>query len=448
MSIEKAKELKEAGKSVREIATELGISKSTASRWTKNVVEKSWLNPRWTVIGGDNHGPVDVFGAIPEPEMADLLSLMEDSVYISTNWIANTIASVNSHLYVKTAVGQQQPKCLTAPIKKSELSHLANYDVQEVLDHSLKSLLEHPNPDQNGRVLVKSIDIDLSLCGNAFVRKIRADDGLPEQLWSLQPDKMKLAWDEKGVLVGFWYSPQSFPIFIPKKDVIWFKFEDPRNRLSWGVGPVRGVYERVLQNKDELAYVASLYRNQARPDSIITIKDILAPEAERVQKEWNMRLKQGGIGGVIVTNGEEMDVKPLSWSPKDLLGQEVRTWTKLQILNAFGLNAALFENDGNRSLIEGAEYMALKNAVLPRLRLIEAQINHDLIPEFDERLLFVFDNPCTDDADRKAQENVSLLDRGVLTINEVRHGMGLNPVEWGNTPYQSNNGSGAAMPAK
>jgi hypothetical protein len=179
---------------------------------------------------------------------------------------------------------------------------------------------------------------------------------------------------------------------------------------------------------------------------MITIKDILADEAERVQKEYNQRMKQGGIGGVIVSSGEDMEVKPLSWSPKDLLGQEIRTWTKVQVLNAFGLNAALFENEGNRALIDGARYLAMLNAVLPRMRLIESAINHDLSPEFDERLIFIFENPVRDDTDSKVQQDVALLDRNVMTINEVRQRMGLEPVAWGNTPQeQSNRGSGAGF---
>jgi hypothetical protein len=45
------------------------------------VVRKSFLNPQWTSVGGDDRGPIDVYGAIPAPSSADLLNAYNDTVY-------------------------------------------------------------------------------------------------------------------------------------------------------------------------------------------------------------------------------------------------------------------------------------------------------------------------------------------------------------------------------
>jgi phage portal protein BeeE len=203
------KALKEQGLSVRDIAAKVGLSKSTVSRKLQ-IITKSWLSPRWTVIQGGSQGPVDVFGAIQEPDAATLLALYDDSVYACAKWLSDTISSIPLRVYVTTATGQPKPKCLVAPVSKSAtLDHLENMDIKEVLEHPFKDLLEHPNPDMTKHEMLRLIDLDMSLTGNSYLNKVRADDGLPESLWPLEPDKMRQAYSDGGHFIGWWMGTNS-----------------------------------------------------------------------------------------------------------------------------------------------------------------------------------------------------------------------------------------------
>ena len=78
------------------------------------------------------------------------------------------------------------------------------------------------------------------------------------------------------------------------------------------------------------------------------------------------------MGGPWVIPAEEIDVQMLSWSPKDVLGVEAYKWTKLQIINAFALSAALFDTESsNRATAITARILAQEQAIEPRLHLIE-----------------------------------------------------------------------------
>lgn len=451
MDIDKARELRDAGQSYREIAAELGVSKSlVAKKLTEQPVTKGYLNPRWTTVQGGDPAPVDIYGAIPAPSAAALLKANEDSVYFCTDWIAKNVAKQPLKVLVQTRPGQKAPRCLTVPavLKSQTLQRIAKAaDVREVVDHPLVELLEHPNPEMSRFDFLYYIDSQLSLIGDAFVHMQR-DGTLPCYLWPLLTQFVELVMD-KGQIAGYKYTLGNEPRFYPRDDVIHIKLQSMENPYATGYSPVRAVYERILLGKYELGYLNSLFRNQARPDSIIQIKGgIQASEVERLQKEMSMRFRQGGIGGPWVIDADDMDVQNLNWSPKDVLGTEIYKWTKLQIINAFSLNPALFDTESsNRAVATEARRQSQSEAVEPRLRLIEHAFNHQLVPAFDERLLLEFECPVEADLELDQQRFCAYATAGIMTINEIRKEMGLPPVAWGDKPYTPSKPQSDSPPA-
>jgi HK97 family phage portal protein len=422
----------------------------TAMDKPENTVEKSWINPKWVQQYGNDESPVDLYGLIESPTHQQLLQCLEDSIWTCAKWSCDTVSAVPLRVYLTTAKNQPkaQNSLTKAVLKAARLEHLSGVSVEEVVDHKYKNLIDEPNQDMNRNELLRIIDLDLSLTGNSFVYKQResykymgdkqdVNKGLPAYLLPLDPGYITLAKNEEDRFVGFLNSKYQTPKFIPKADVIWFKFPNPADRHGMGRGPVRAIYERYYQVKQELAYLTGLYKNQARPDSIVTAKDITPDERERLQKLLNMRFKEGGIGGVYVADADDIDMKPLNWNPKDVLGTEMYRWTNLKILNAFGLNNALFDSDSsNRAVANTALLMAIRHCVLPRLRLIEEKFNHQLASEFDKRLVAVFDAPITENDEEDVHRRCDYVDRKIMTINEVRKEMGLPKVPWGQAPKE------------
>jgi hypothetical protein len=80
--------------------------------------------------------------------------------------------------------------------------------------------------------------------------------------------------------------------------------------------------------------------------------------------------------------------------------------------------------------------------VLPKLRRIGDAINEQLAAKMDERVEMGFDasgvHALQDDANEQAQVAATLVQRGIMTVNEVRERMySLPPVAWGDSWWAS-----------
>ena len=83
--------------------------------------------------------------------------------------------------------------------------------------------------------------------------------------------------------------------------------------------------------------------------------------------------------------------------------------------------------------------MFWRNTVAPEVKFLEDQVNRALLPKLGYPQLTVeFDlsaiEALQEDENSKVQRETALLDRGVLTINEVRRERNLPEVPWGNGP--------------
>ena len=96
------------------------------------------------------------------------------------------------------------------------------------------------------------------------------------------------------------------------------------------------------------------------------------------------------------------------------------------------LSGQLFAN------INASERIFWRNTMLPELGFLEEQLNRMLLPRFgypDLEVMFdvsSIEAPREDDNSHVSRE-AQLLDRGVLTINEVRRSRSLPGVPWGDT---------------
>ena len=96
------------------------------------------------------------------------------------------------------------------------------------------------------------------------------------------------------------------------------------------------------------------------------------------------------------------------------------------------LERATFSN------VNTAERLFWRNTILPELQFIEERLNRMLLPRLGYPDLEVrFDvsaiEALREDEDSRVRRETQLLDRGVLTINEVRRSRNLPDVPWGDT---------------
>ncbi len=124
-------------------------------------------------------------------------------------------------------------------------------------------------------------------------------------------------------------------------------------------------------------------------------------------------------------------------SPAELDYLESRRATRDDILAIFGVPASKLGlvEDVNRANAEANDYTFQSETILPKLRLIEAKLNKDLVPKFDQNLWLEYDNPVPEDKEFMLKERETNLKNYVISINEERAKQGMDDAPWGEAPW-------------
>jgi hypothetical protein len=75
--------------------------------------------------------------------------------------------------------------------------------------------------------------------------------------------------------------------------------------------------------------------------------------------------------------------------------------------------------------------------IKPLADLIADALTNQLARDFDPRLVVRFEDFITEDKSFALEKRKALLDRKVITVNEVRLEDGREPVEWGDLPIST-----------
>ena len=128
-------------------------------------------------------------------------------------------------------------------------------------------------------------------------------------------------------------------------------------------------------------------------------------------------------------------------SPREMAFLQSSRVTRGEILGIFGVPAAVagLSEDVNRSVAEAMDVIFARYCIEPKLRLIEAQLNQDLVRRFDERLFCRFASVVPQDRAHDRADMETNLRTGVSTVNEERRRRGHAPVPWGDRPLLPSN---------
>ena len=185
-------------------------------------------------------------------------------------------------------------------------------------------------------------------------------------------------------------------------------------------------------------YQRNFFRNSARPEVVLsTDQRLTEQEAKRILTRWNQ--KHQGLAHVFEPTVLDagLSVKPLNFSAKDFEFMALAGWTQDNILAAYGVPAGKLGlvKDVNRANAQGIDITFNSECIKPRLDLMEDVFNAFLAPRFGEGLVLTHDNPVPTDREQGHKEAMDMLDRGVITINELRAKQGKAPLPWGDEPY-------------
>ena len=185
-----------------------------------------------------------------------------------------------------------------------------------------------------------------------------------------------------------------------------------------------------------------LLRNSARPDFLLlTNEDMNETELEEFYARWEARYRGSANANRPAVASEVRDVKTLGLSHRDIDFIQGLRWSLEEVSRTYGVPKLLL-GDFERATyanVQASERMFWRNTVVPEVKFLEEQLNRMLLPRLGYPQLSVeFDlstiEALQEDENNRVQRESALLDRGVLTINEVRRERNLPEVPWGDGP--------------
>lgn len=346
-------------------------------------------------------------GALPFFPIANGNSAMNlSAVYRAVEIISNSIAT----LPVKILINDDSGK-------------------NEADKHPLNYVFSDRNTDNiiSKFTLFKLLVQSVLLRGNGFAHIERAG-GMVKTLRYLEPADVNIVYDKiKNTL---YYDVPILKKHVDPKDMI--------HLVMFSYDGIKGL--SVLQNAARSIGIAQASENAAKSffDNGMMINGILKVQGPVNQKQredlraaWNETYTANG-SGIAILQGN-MDYQTIQLSAKDSQMLESRQFSVTDIARFFGISPVLLGDlsaKTNLNTFEALQNDFLVHTLQPYITMIENEFNRKLLSPTEDNLSIILETNEILRIDKAAQSSYysTLINSGVLSINEVRKELGYNGI--------------------
>lgn len=215
-----------------------------------------------------------------------------------------------------------------------------------VFSNPIIDLLENPNETQTRQEFVKTIMVDLLLCGNSLVwknfdknkdrsAKAKAGKGVSE-LIILNPDYIE--YTDNGFEITSYQGREKTPLAGNKWDpsqIIHFRLINPSN-MFWGLSPIQAAYRSIDIDSKILEWWLNTLENGCKKDALISFKhDLTTAQFQRVRNLIDQQVAGFLNGRGYMILGHEAQVEFLDLAPAELDFTQSRETSSTEIMRIF-----------------------------------------------------------------------------------------------------------------
>ena len=307
--------------------------------------------------------------------------------------------------------------------------------------HPVRQLLQRVNPWYTRGDLWQATEIYLNLWGQAFWALERDESG-GREIWPLRPDRVTVLPDRQRHIRGFVYRGRAgAAVAYTPEEMVWLRYFNPLEEYA-GLSPLAPARLSVDMGGDGLRFNRNFLRNSAQPDFVLlTDAQLTDAEIEDFYQRWEMRYRGPQNAHRPAIANFVRDIRTLGLSHRDMDFIRGLRWSLEEVSRAYGVPKPLLSDLERATFanINAAERIFWRNTIVPELRFFEEQLNRMLLPrlgypdlelEFDLSAI----EALQEDENQRVSREMQLLDRGVLTINELRRQRNLPPLPGGDGP--------------
>ncbi len=358
--------------------------------------------------------------ALPKPTAANLRKFAETPVVRrAINVVKDKIASMDWQVRIRRGYADGTVEDATARLKV------------------LRRCLEEPNTSDSFRVLWEQVLEDLLVGGfGAVEMEATGDPERPFHLWAVDGATIQIdaKWngDPEKPRYAQATGRMGLESLVPLlDDELMYVRLNPRTYTPFGLGRLEVAFETVNQLLSANRYAGKLASNSVAQYAL-WLNEATPEQHDRLIRWWQDEIE--GTGRVPLLSCEQKPevLRFAGGTDADLRLQWQEALIRM-IANAFDLPPMMLgvEADVNRSTAGELADEAFQSAVVPVAKLLAEHITRDLFAkklgwrEFE----FCFNDLESRDELQELQIQTTLLQAGVLTVDEVRSMRGLGPIE-------------------
>lgn len=302
----------------------------------------------------------------------------------------------------------------------------------EVFNHPITALLMQPHPMMTWSTWCYVVQVYLDLVGKCPIR-ITYRDGLPVRLTPFPPHWISQLpnANDKFFTVCWWGAGEAER--VPAADVLWLYRPDPLNPFGDGLGIARGLDDEVSQDEAMAKFNNYYFRNSTFLGLLIN-----APGADVDELADKFRAERDGVHNAFKTffmNAAELKIENLAPKLRELNFQDGRQQSRDFIREGVGVAGPRVGVRGDttvRGNDDASDYHQQSKMVKPRLLYLQQAFNLWLVPLFGNPNLMLEPEDPVRESQEETRAKVEMGVRlGIMTWNEAREKIGLDPLENG-----------------
>lgn len=345
------------------------------------------------------------------------------TVYSCVKVLSETVSTLPCHLYRLTN-------------DRMTRTHAFNDNLHQLV-------MRAPNDWQTSQEFWQMQVVNLCLRGNSYNYIVRGESGRVVALHPIPPDSVNVTVEAQNritynVTIGEGNRLRTEQ-FAPN-EILHFKGMSLDGIV--GVSPVHyqgSLFGGAIEQRD---HTNSVFANGSTPRGVLQVDGTLSDDAyDNLKQSWESA--HGGSSNANRVALLEAGVKfePISMSPGDVQLIETRKLSREEICGIFRVPPHMIA-DLSRATFSNIEEQTLdfyRSAIYPYVRGFETRMNYSLLGDTTREFRFEVGELLRGDFAGEVAAYKQLLEIGVMSPNEVRHKLDMNPREGGDDYISASN---------
>ena len=325
----------------------------------------------------------------------------------------------------------------------------------ELDEHPILTLINKPNPMQAGVEYFQSLYSFLLISGNSYAQ-VSEVAGLPRELYLLRPDRVRIKTGKTSNPEGFEYIINGKVVKTYDADSVTgasevkhIKMYNPLDDF-YGMSPIKAASVDIDNHNAVNKHNVALLDNGARPSGAIIFKPqndrgmaMQLTDGQRQQLQDDLRMKFQGpknAGRPLLLEGD-FDWREMGLTPKDMDFLQQKHMAAKDIALCFGVPSQLIGIPDSQTYanVQEARLALYEETIIPLARRVESDFNEWLAPMFGDDISLAYDFesiPAMTERRRRTYENVvQAVREGIISRNEARDRLGLEPITGGDDVF-------------